>query len=86
MPKAISNTSPLLYLYRIGKLDLLPKIFSEVWTPSAVALDLGAGELATIAMALENPNFIVILDDHLARRTAQAAALDVWGTFKEFCF
>ncbi len=31
MPKAISNTSPLLYLYRVGVLDWLPKLFDEVW-------------------------------------------------------
>ncbi|MEK7329021.1 MAG: DUF3368 domain-containing protein [Chloroflexota bacterium] len=28
MPEAISNTSPLLYLYRIGAMDWLPKMFS----------------------------------------------------------
>ena len=31
MPDAICNTSPLLYLYRIGALDWLPKLFNEVW-------------------------------------------------------
>ncbi len=54
MPKAISNTSPLLYLYRIG----------------------------AMALALENPDRIVLLDDMLARRTAQVAGLQVWGTLK----
>lgn len=118
MPEAISNTSPLLYLYRIGVLEWLPKLFSEIWIPSAVAdelkegrrrgydvsnpenyewlqivdpravpsewlaLDLGVGELATMALALENPSRIVLLDDMLARRTAQAAGLTVWGTLK----
>ena len=106
MRNIISNTSPLLYLYRIGALDLLPKLFDEVWTPEAVknelnigrmngydvpnlahyqwvkiinpklmpsewlALDLGAGELAAMALALENRDRIVLLDDMLARRTA----------------
>jgi predicted nucleic acid-binding protein len=115
---AISNTSPLLYLYRIGILDWLPKLFTEVWVPRAVvleleegqqrgydvlnpssydwlqvveplhtpsewlALDLGAGELAAMALALENPSRIILLDDGLARRTAQAAGLQVWGTLK----
>jgi predicted nucleic acid-binding protein len=31
---------------------------------------------------LENPDRIVLLDDALARRTAQAAGLHVWGTLK----
>lgn len=116
--KVISNTSPLLYLYRIGGINWLPKLFAEVWTPEAVkdellagrskgydvpnpadfnwlqivnpksmpsewlALDLGAGEIAAMALALENPNHIVLLDDMLARRTAQAAGLQIWGTLK----
>ena len=118
MLKAISNTSPLLYLYRIGAIDWLPKLFDEVWTPEAVknellegrskgydvpdpadypwlnvvnpnsmpsewlALDLGAGEIAAMALALENRDRIVLLDDMLARRTAQVAGLQVWGTLK----
>jgi predicted nucleic acid-binding protein len=118
LPEAISNTSPLLYLYRIGALDWLPRLFSQVWTAEAVALeldegkkrghqvptlrtfnwlkiasphsvpsqwlalDLGAGELAILAMALENPEKVVLLDDALARRVAQAAGLQVWGTLR----
>ena len=118
MLKAISNTSPLLYLYRIGGIEWLPKLFNEVWTPEAVrnelqagrtkgydvpdpddyswlaivnpkstpsewlALDLGAGEIAAMALALENADRVVLLDDMLARRTAQVAGLQVWGTLK----
>jgi predicted nucleic acid-binding protein len=118
MREAISNTSPLLYPYRIGIVKWLPKLFGEVWTPTAVvkeleegrergydvpdprdydwlrivephavpsewlALDLGAGELAAMSMALENPVRIVLLDDALARRIAQAAGLEVWGTLR----
>ena len=47
-----------------------------------LALDLGVGEIAAMALALENPNRIVLLDDMLARRTAQVAGLQVWGTLK----
>lgn len=118
MSEAISNTSPLLYLYRIGVLKWLPKLFSEVWTPNAVVLelhegrqrgydvpspsdhtwlqivephsvpsewftlDLGMGELAAMALALENPKRVVLLNDALARRIAQAAGLEVWGTLR----
>lgn len=118
MPKVISNTSPLLYLYRIGGIEWLPKLFDEVLTPEAVrkeliagqskgydvpditkydwirivnpksmpsewlALDLGAGELAAMALVLENRQHIILLDDMLARRTAIAAGLQVWGTLK----
>jgi hypothetical protein len=118
MPKAISNTAPLLYLYRIGVVEWLPELFDEVWLPAAVvnelkegkqkgydvpfpknygwlrvvnpkvmpsewlSLDLGLGELAAMALAIENPAHIVLLDDLLARRTAQAAGLTVWGTLR----
>jgi predicted nucleic acid-binding protein len=118
MPKAVSNTSPLLYLYRIETLNLLPHLFNEIWVPEAVqgellagrskgydvpnlaelgwlhivspksmpsewlALDLGIGEMAAMALALENPMHIILLDDMLARRTVQAAGLQVWGTLK----
>ncbi len=116
--KAISNTSPLLYLYRIDGLDWIPKMFDEVWIPAAVVLeleegqkkgfvvpniksfdwlkiinpnsmpsewltlDLGAGELAAMALALEQSEVIILLDDAFARRTAKAANLEVWGTLK----
>jgi hypothetical protein len=115
MASAISNTSPLLYLYRIQALHMLPHPFDSVMTPPAVvdeldegrrkgfdvpnpldypwleirqpaalpsewlALDLGAGELAAMTLALEMPGHIVLLDDMLARRTAHAAGLTVLG-------
>lgn len=118
MDSAISNTSPLLYLYRVDVLNWLPALFDMVWIPSAVSnelergrsrgydapdprnyewlrivepkstphewlsLDLGAGELAAMALALENPECIILLDDALARITSKAAGLTVWGTLR----
>lgn len=59
------------------------KVVNPKSTPSEwLALDLGTGEIAAMALALENPTRIVLLDDMLARRTAQAAGLQVWGTLK----
>ena len=116
MPEAITNTSPLLYLHRIGTVNWLRELFSTIVVPSAVvrelqggrergydvpdpadhawlqiavpaavpsewlALDLGPGELAVLALGLEDRRRIVLLDDGLARRIAQAARLQVWGT------
>jgi len=118
MNKAVSNTSPLLYLYRINKLEWLPELFESIWVPNAVvnemkagrskgydtpvpedyawlkivdpkltpfewlSSDLGAGELSAMALALENPDRVVLLDDALARNTAKAAGLNVWGTLR----
>jgi predicted nucleic acid-binding protein len=55
-----------------------PKSMPSEW----LALDLGAGEIAAMALALENPACIILLDDRLARRTSQVAGLQVWGTLK----
>lgn len=41
---------------------------------------LGAGEASAIALALENPQYIPILDDLLARRIAMDLSLSVTGT------
>lgn len=35
-----------------------------------------------MSLALEHPKFVVILDDALARRTAKAAGLEVWGSLR----
>ncbi|WP_207217711.1 MULTISPECIES: hypothetical protein [Sorangium] len=43
MAEAISNTSPLLYLHRIGAIDWLAEMFKDVWVPSAVDLELKEG-------------------------------------------
>jgi hypothetical protein len=40
MPNAISNTSPLLYLYRLQAIEWLPRLFSKVWAPTAVVEEL----------------------------------------------
>jgi predicted nucleic acid-binding protein len=69
----------------------VPDVNEYVWiqvvdprtTPSEwLSLDLGMGELSAMALALENPTRIVLLDDLLARRTTRAAGLSVWGTLK----
>jgi predicted nucleic acid-binding protein len=116
--KAISNTSPLIFLDAAGHLEWLDAVFEEVWVPRQVvnelsagaeegyplpmierlrsvqvvdsahlpsewlALDLGAGELGAMALALESPDRIVLLDDALARRVASAAGLTCWGTLR----
>jgi hypothetical protein len=43
MPRAISNTSPLLYLHRIEALEWLPRLFEEFWAPTAVVAELEEG-------------------------------------------
>ena len=45
-------------------------------------VDLGAGELAVLTLALEHPTCTALLDDRQARRIAQSAGLEVWGTLR----
>jgi len=118
MPEAIVNTSPLVYLYRIGGWNgctgfsarfgcrqrlfrnwkrgsgkgtrfrafpstrgcefVEPRVAVSEW----LAADLGPGEVSVIALGLENPGRIVLLDDARARRIATAAGLTVWGTLR----
>lgn len=47
-----------------------------------LALDLGPGEPQTMALGIENPTRVLLRDDALARRLAQAAGLQVWGTLR----
>jgi predicted nucleic acid-binding protein len=37
---AVADTSPICYLVRIGEIDLLPKLFSQVVVPQAVLAEL----------------------------------------------
>lgn len=43
MPEAVSNTSPILYLHRIGVIDWLPVLLDDVWVPQAVCDELQEG-------------------------------------------
>jgi predicted nucleic acid-binding protein len=59
------------------------KILDPTYVPSEwLSLDLGAGELSALALGLEHPSRILLLDDALARRVATAAGLTVWGTLR----
>jgi predicted nucleic acid-binding protein len=42
--RVISNTSPLIYLSKIGKLELLRDIYSTVYVPGAVATEILRGK------------------------------------------
>ncbi len=43
MRDAVVNTSQLIYLHRVGTLDLMPRLFREVSVPSAVVDELQEG-------------------------------------------
>src|SRR5262245_246363 len=41
----VSDTSPLLYLGRIGQLEVLPQLFAPIYIPEQVVLELETGRL-----------------------------------------
>lgn len=65
--RAVVNTGPLIALSLLGRLDLLPALFREVWIPEAVHREVSAG--------LERPGFAELqMPEWLARvRIAPAA-------------
>ncbi len=44
MPEAITNTSPMLYLYRLDVLNWLPQLCDDIWIPQAVVDELEVGQ------------------------------------------
>jgi predicted nucleic acid-binding protein len=112
----IVNTSPLFYLHRIKRLELLQQLYGTVMVPEAVrselaagqqkkipvpnlqelawievksvrspllipaVVDLGPGETEVLALGLEHPRSLLIIDDRVARRLASLNKLTVTGT------
>lgn len=113
----VSNSTPLIHLSAMGKLDLLPHLFGEIVIaeevyeevvlkgadrPAASEVQsakwiqrrsiknklagtilqnsLGAGESATIVLAIELDADLTILDDRSARIQAQARSIKITGT------
>lgn len=46
MREVVSNTSPLLYLHKLGSIDLLPALYPYVLVPASVVEELAAGRAA----------------------------------------
>jgi predicted nucleic acid-binding protein len=103
--RTVANSTCLIILQRIGRLDILPSVFGSVLIPEAVAKEtgvsapwlqvravrdnpiegklrhqLGAGESAALALALEVAPARIILDDRRARRAAEQLGLSMIGT------
>jgi len=110
------NASPLIFLTRVGLLDVLYEPGVPAIVPAVVLAEVGglgpndpamlavglahwlqfvpappipdgvrawgldAGESAVIALALEQPDSVAVLDDLAARRCAQALAVPLQGT------
>lgn len=115
--RVVCDTSPLILLAKIDRLELLFRLYEQVAIPvsvldearvrsteettaiealvenqaveiergspevlQSVPADLGAGERAAIAVAIETGADLVILDDRAGRRVARERDLSVTGT------
>jgi uncharacterized protein len=74
----VSNASPLIALIRIGQLDLLRQLYSEILIPEAVwhevvveGADQPGGEAEAIALAVEMDAPLLLMDERLGRDTAR---------------
>ncbi|MFW5701241.1 MAG: DUF3368 domain-containing protein [Cyclobacteriaceae bacterium] len=44
MPKVVSNTTPIISLLKLNRLDLLQKLYKQIYIPSAVYKEIEAGK------------------------------------------
>ncbi|MFE4106087.1 DUF3368 domain-containing protein [Almyronema epifaneia] len=64
----------------LSQLEWLKVVTAQSSALVPVVTDLGAGETEVLALCLENPNSLMILDDQLARRMANIYQLKYTGT------
>ncbi len=107
MPEVvISDTSALIALSKIGRLEILHDVFGEITISEVVAQEFGdtlpswfkivdvkfheffrklekqldKGEASVIALALEHPGSLLIIDEIKGRKIALAQKLEIIGT------
>jgi uncharacterized protein len=80
----IADATPLIYLYRIGQLDLLKSLFGRIYIPSEVARELQLGQRGEPTIpaldwieitAVQNQPAVDILTQELDRGEAEVLAL-----------
>lgn len=107
MPElVVSDTSALIALSNIGRLEILRDVFGEITITEVVAQEFGyplpswfkiigvnnhelfgelekqldKGEASVIALALEHPGCLLIIDEIKGRKIALAYKLEIIGT------
>ena len=104
----ISDTSCLIALDRINKLEILDKLFSFICTTEEIKKEFGKtlpewinikrlkhpekkmelqqivdeGEASAIALALENEDCILIIDEKKGRKLAEQLKIEIAGTLQ----
>jgi uncharacterized protein len=73
--QAVTNSTCLIALERIGQLELLPKVFATVFAPPAVQLELGTIVDWLNIKDVSNPALVIALKTQLDEGEANAIAL-----------
>lgn len=72
----IANSTPLVALWVLGRLDLLQALYKEVWIPQAVYDEFVAAEHALRQTALQNATWIQLVPVANAQRVRVYTGLD----------
>lgn len=60
MLKVVSNTTPIISLLKLNRLDLLQKLYSQIYVPNAVFEEIEAGKTKEYYKDLSTINWIII--------------------------
>ena len=72
---AVTNSTCLIGLERIGRLDLLPRVFSKVFAPPMVAVEVGTEADWLRVQSIQNSAVVAILKTQMDEGEAEAIAL-----------
>lgn len=62
MPKIVSNTTPIISLLKLGKLDLLESLYKEIIIPNAVYQEIEAGKNKAYYQDLSKISWIKVIE------------------------
>jgi len=62
MPKVVSNTTPIISFLKLGRLDLLHKLYSQICIPTAVYKEIEAGKAKRYYQDLSQLDWIKIIE------------------------
>jgi predicted nucleic acid-binding protein len=75
--KAVTNSTCLIGLQRIGQLEILPQVYPVVFTPQAVQAEVGITLSWLRVQAVQNTAFVTVLQESIHRGEAEAIALAI---------
>lgn len=62
MPKVVSNTTPIISLLKLNRLDLLKQLYKQVYIPAAVYNEIEAGKAKEFYKDLSKTDWIKIVE------------------------